>query len=385
MPRLPNKEWSVSLAKISCRHYTVGVNQGESNLFDLAAFRDLQSGRRRDAAAGAMRRALAVVEWFYAAGVRWRNRRYDCGKARVHCVGAPVVSVGNLTLGGTGKTPAVGWLARWFASRGVRVAVVSRGYGARAGRPNAEALELNRLLPGVPHLQNPDRVAAAQEAIARFDAQVILLDDAFQHRRIHRDLDIVLLDALSPFGFGRVFPRGMLRESVEGLSRADVVVLCRADLVATADREEIWRVVRRHNAKAICAEAAHLPRRLASVSGREESLDALRGLPAAAFCGIGNPEGFRRTLDALGCRVVGFRELPDHYDYGPADLRALSDWVARLGAGVALCTGKDLAKLSAERLGDCPLWAVDIELQFLTGQEALESKLLEILHRSDRA
>ena len=185
-----------------------------SGLFGATDFQELVSGRRRGPAAAALRGALGAGEWFYTAAIRWRNRRYDRGRAPVHRVGVPVVSVGNLTLGGTGKTPLVGWLGRWFCRRGVRAAVVSRGYGAAAGQPNDEALELRRSLPGVPHLQDADRVAAARQAITACAAQLVVLDDGFQHRRLGRDLDIVLLDALEPFGFGHVFPRGMLREPV---------------------------------------------------------------------------------------------------------------------------------------------------------------------------
>ena len=127
-------------------------------------FHDIISGRRQGAAATVLRGALGLVEPCYAAAVGWRNRRYDRGAATVHRVGVPVLSVGNLTLGGTGKTPMVRWLAQWFHNRGVRVAVVSRGYGAKAGSANDEALELRRLLPDVPHLENPDRVAAARQS-----------------------------------------------------------------------------------------------------------------------------------------------------------------------------------------------------------------------------
>ncbi len=211
-----------------------------------SSFREIVSGRRRGPVAAVLRGALGLAEPCYAAAVRWRNRRYDRGAATVHRVGVPVLSVGNLTLGGTGKTPMVRWLAQWFHNRGARVAVVSRGYGAKVGNANDEALELRRLLPDVPHLENPDRVAAAREAVATLGCQAILLDDGFQHRRIARDLDIVLLDALAPFGFGHVFPRGTLREPLAGLRRADAVVLSRADLLDSSEREEIWQTVRAH-------------------------------------------------------------------------------------------------------------------------------------------
>ncbi len=152
-----------------------------------------------------------------------RNWRYDTGRAVPRRVSAPVISVGNLTLGGVGKTPFVEWLARWLVARGVRVAIVSRGYGAPASgdspdieRLNDEARELAEKLPGVPHCQHADRLSACQRAIDQHGAELLLLDDAFQHRRVYRDLDILLVDACEPFGFEHVFPRGTLREPLAG-------------------------------------------------------------------------------------------------------------------------------------------------------------------------
>ena len=287
---------------------------------------------------------LRLAEVSYTWVVRWRNRRYDTGRAEICRVGVPVVSVGNLTLGGTGKTPMVEWLARWFRRHGVRVTIISRGYGAKAGARNDEALELQQRLPDVPHLQNPDRVAAARTAIGEFACQLILLDDGFQHRRLARDLDIVLLDALEPFGFGHVFPRGTLREPLAGLRRAHVVALSRADMLEPPQREEIWRTVRRHNPQAAHLEVTHAAQALISSGGREEPLESLASSTGvspvatsvsgtgvspvtcrvAAFCGIGNPAGFRHTLQACGCQVVDFREFPDHHPYNRADVESLA-------------------------------------------------------------
>ena len=347
-------------------------------MFDPSKFHDLVSGRRRGAGAAVLRGGLRLAEIFYAAAVCGRNRWYDLGMAAAHRVDAPVISVGNLTLGGTGKTPLVRWLARWFQDRGVRVAVVSRGYGSKAGMANDEALELRQSLPDVRHLQNPDRVAAAREAIREFGSRLILLDDGFQHRRIARDLDIVLLDALAPFGYGHVFPRGTLREPINGLRRAKVVILSRADLLDPAGRAAIWEIVKAHAPAAICAEAVHAPKTLISNSGERIPIDSIRGQSVAAFCGIGNPAGFRHTLESCGCRVAGFREFPDHHQYTPSDIESLTSWAAGLGVSAVLCTHKDLVKLPLNQLGALPLWAVSIEMQFLGGQEALESRLRKI-------
>jgi tetraacyldisaccharide 4'-kinase len=330
-----------------------------------------------------VRAGLAVVEVPYTLAVRWRNWRYDRGAAAVHRASVPVVSVGNLTLGGTGKTPMVAWIARWLRRRGVRVTVISRGYGAAAGAVNDEALELEQDLPDVPHLQNPDRAQAAELAIEELGCELIVLDDAFQHRRIHRDLDVVMLDALEPFGFGHVFPRGTLREPLSGLGRADVVVLSRADLVEPDERARIRERVRRHARESVWAEVAHAPRWLLDSSGAQQPLDSLRGQPVAAFCGIGNPAGFRHTLEQCGYQIASFREFADHQDYDRAHVESLAEWADALDAAAVVCTRKDLVKLQIDRLGRRPLCALAIGLEFLIGQAELKRKLESLTRRRD--
>ncbi|MBN1910612.1 MAG: tetraacyldisaccharide 4'-kinase [Pirellulales bacterium] len=344
-------------------------------MFSPSEFRDLVSGQRRGLRASLLRMGLGLAEFPYAAAVRWRNRRYDSGVAAVERVDVPVVSVGNLTLGGTGKTPMVRWIAGWFRQRGLRVAVLSRGYGADDGGANDEALELEQRLPDVPHLENPDRVAAAQVAIDELDMQLLVLDDGFQHRRIARDLDVVLLDALEPFGFGHVFPRGTLREPVAGLRRANVIGLSRADMLSQDERDALRCQVRQWVPEAAWLELVHAPELLLSADGQEEPLESLRNRAVAAFCGLGNPAGFQHTLDACGYRVVDFREFPDHHRYNRSDVESLARWAERLDVEVILCTHKDLVKLALSRLGTRPLWAVAIGLDFLAGQTALEERL----------
>ncbi len=329
--------------------------------------------------AAMLRLGLRLVEVPYTLAVRWRNRRYDRHKVTVHRVGVPVVSVGNLTLGGTGKTPMVQWLARWFGQHDVRVGIVSRGYGAEAGSRNDEAMELEEKLPRVPHLQNPDRVAAARKAVEKRDCQLILLDDAFQHRRIARDLDIVLIDALEPFGFDHVFPRGTLREPLSGLRRADLVVLTRADMLTPDERINIAMKLEAYVSDIPWIETAHHPQALRSHDGVEAPLESLAGKRVAAFCGIGNPAGFRHTLDTCGFNVTAFREFPDHHVYPQNDLDDLRQWAESLDVSAVLCTHKDLVKLGIGRFGHHPLWAVTVGMEILGGRQALEDRLRGLL------
>jgi tetraacyldisaccharide 4'-kinase len=344
-------------------------------------FRDLVSGRRKGLMATLARGVLRIAEVPYTVAVTVRNRRYDRGAAEVHNVDVPIITVGNLTLGGTGKTPMVKWLAQRFQTAGWRVAIVSRGYGAADGKHNDEALELAQALPNVPHIQNRDRVAAAQQAIRDFKAQLILLDDGYQHRRLGRDLDIVLLDALEPFGFEHVFPRGTLREPLAGLGRAHVVCLSRADAISQLEREAIRERVAKVAPQAVWCEAAHAASNLVNARGDSQPLDFLANRRVAAFCGIGNPAGFRHTLIAAGCEAAAWREFPDHHPYTDADQLELVAIAQNANADVIVCTQKDLVKLAQHELGGLPLWAVAIEMKFLRGQEALEQRLEEVLRQ----
>jgi tetraacyldisaccharide 4'-kinase len=347
-------------------------------LLSASEFRALVSGQTHGIKAAVLRSGLRLAEIPYSLAVRWRNHRYDTGGFEVQRVPVPVVSVGNLTLGGTGKTPMVEWLARWFRLHGLRVALISRGYGAEAGSANDEALELKERLPDVPHIQNPDRVEAARLAVAEYDSQIIVLDDAFQHRRIARDLDIVLLDALEPFGFGHVFPRGTLREPLSGLRRADVVVLSRSGMLAPAARETLRRQVARLAPKARWAEVDHGPQSLRNASGQQQPTQSLAEKAVAAFCGVGNPAGFRHTLQLCGYRVIALREFADHYRYTRADVESLVAWANALDVEAVLCTHKDLVKLRIDTIGRRPLWAMTIALELFEGRADLEAKLARL-------
>lgn len=321
---------------------------------------------------------LRAAETPYALAARLRNAAFDRGWKPALRVSAPVVSVGNITTGGTGKTPMVAWLARWFRERRVRVALVSRGYGAQRGHLNDEGIELEQMLPDVPHVQQPDRVAAAQLAIEEFASQLILLDDGFQHRRLARDFDLVLIDALAPFGHGHVLPRGLLREPLSGLRRAGAITLSRADLVGAATRELIRSTTRRHAPQALWLEAVHRPTALINSRGETLPLDALAKRRWGAFCGIGNPEGFRRTLAGRECELASWRAFPDHHAYTREDVAGLAEWSRQERLECLVCTRKDLVKLAADRLGDAPLWALQIGLEVTHGAECLESRLAPI-------
>jgi tetraacyldisaccharide 4'-kinase len=340
-------------------------------------YRRLIQGDLRGPIGSLGRLGLALAALPYCAVVAARNFAYDrgwCPTMRAEC---PVVSLGNITLGGTGKTPMVEWVCRWFRRRGVRVAILSRGYGARGGlNDEGRALDLN--LPDVPHLQHRDRVALARVAFDELESQVLVLDDGFQHRRLARDLDIVLLDALDPFGAGRMFPRGLLREPPGVLRRAKVVVLSRADLIDASRRAAIRAEAERHASRLAWAEARHAPRDCVDWQGIPERIETLQSRRIAAFCGIGNPEGFRKTLEGMRVQVAAFRAYPDHHVYTRAEVDNLHSWVRSQAADLALTTQKDLVKLCLPTLGGAHLRALRIGLEFMSG-EALVEELLAAL------
>jgi tetraacyldisaccharide 4'-kinase len=345
------------------------------------AYRELVRGERRGTVDALARGLLWVASGPYGAVVVARNRAFDSGLKRTVRAGCPVVSVGNITVGGTGKTPMVESVARRLRESGLRVVIASRGYGSGEGL-NDEGLVLDANLPDVPHLQAPDRVALAKIAIEELEAEALVLDDGFQHRRLARDLDIVLLDALDPFGAGALLPRGLLREPIGSLRRADIVVLTRADLVDAEARSEIRRRAE-GRAGALCwAEARHAPRDLIDSEGEVHGLAMLEGKSAVAFCGLGNPEGFRRTLHGLGVAPAKFRVFPDHHPYMRTDVDDLAVWAKQSGVDLVLTTQKDLVKLRTLGLGGVPLFAIRIGIELLTGAEILAQRLDEMAVRA---
>ncbi len=320
--------------------------------------------------------ALGAASLPYGAAVRLRDLAYDRGWLRVERAAVPVVSVGNLTVGGTGKTPCVEYVARLYREHGLRVAVLSRGYGSESG-PNDEALVLEENLPDVPHLQGADRAALARAAVLELESEVLVLDDGFQHRRLARDLDLVLLDATNPWGGGRLLPRGLLREPASALRRAGAVILTRCDQVPAEERERLRQRVARLAPGVPVAETTHRPVALVNSEGDEAPLELLREGPVAAFCGVGNPGAFRHTLADLGADVAAFRAYPDHHAYTRADVDDLRAWARVLPpGGVAVTTQKDLVKLRLPRLAERPLWALRVRLHFAAGGEAVERLLL---------
>ncbi len=346
---------------------------------------DVLTGVRRGVIPAALRATCSVASLGYAAAIAMRNAAFDLDWRRVHRAGVPVISLGNITTGGTGKTPLVAWIAQRLQSQLGSVAIVSRGYRAHAAGKNDEALVLERLCPGVPQVMNANRVAGAAHAVQQFGSRAIVLDDAFQHRRIYRDLDLVLVDALNPWGYGHLLPRGLLREPLSALKRADAVLITRADQVDAATLDDLRRRIARIRGIDEHIAVRFAPTGLIRADGGPRiplaTLD--QSLPIGAFCGIGNPAAFSRTLTDLGLQVTA-RSYGDHHGYTNADWDDLLTWSAQFPGGL-LTTLKDLVKLPPSHPLVDRVAALDIGVEFLAGQQHLDRRLTQLIPVSHRA
>lgn len=315
----------------------------------------------------------------YRAVMFVRNAAYDFGLKKIATVEVPVIAIGNLTTGGTGKTPIVAAVVQMLQQAGHRPGIVSRGYRADASGQNDEKRVLAMQCPGVPHEQNADRVVASNKIISDHQVTAIVLDDAFQHRRIHRNLNVVLIDATNPLGFGHLLPRGLLRESIVGLKRADFVLVTRADAVSPSQLQQIRKKCVQHDQRLSnrIAEVSFQPTAMIGASGEIRSIDELSGQPVVVMTGIGNPEAFVMTCEALKLKIVDKAFFPDHHHFTPDEVAEVCERAAKLDAAI-VTTVKDLVKIA-----DPPerLFAVDIQAEFSDADEqaAFKAGLPEFL------
>lgn len=324
-----------------------------------------------------------TVEWLrlpaalFGVAVALRRAAYDAGLAPIARLDVPIVSVGNLTTGGTGKTPFCAWLVRALQARGLRPGVLSRGYRSEPGRElNDEGRLLARLCPGVLQVEDKNRARGALQLV-QLGVRSIVLDDGFQHRALGRDLDFVLVDATRPWGLPppatggsalcALLPRGLLREPPRSLARADAIVITRAgqcsehavaaleaELAALAPGKPLLR-------------ADHRARNLSDERGGRRPIADLAGRTVDLLSGIGNPQAFEQSVAASGARIRAHRIFEDHHAYTRGDLEGLGGEDAWL-----VTTAKDAVKL--EDFG-VPYFAFEIELEILSGTAVLEALL----------
>jgi tetraacyldisaccharide 4'-kinase len=303
------------------------------------------------------------MSWLYSIAISWKNRQFDAGKG-VSRLDQPVISIGNLSTGGTGKTPMVHLIVGMLQGMGKHPVIAMRGYGAKPGEKGDEQLEHERALPGVPIVAQPDRLAGLRALFSggtggSYDC--VVLDDGFQHRKIARDLDIVLIDATRPPERDALLPRGHLRESMASLARADLIILTHSEHAGAPEIARIRSVIAQY-ADAGVISASHLWTRMVqytrlgdgweSSEVAREDVSALRVIAASA---IGNPESFVHTATASGMQLERVHQLPDHAQFQESQARGWSDELSGPNADAVLMTRKDWVKasrLKSWRAGD---------------------------------
>jgi tetraacyldisaccharide 4'-kinase len=282
----------------------------------------------------------------------------------------PVISVGNITIGGTGKTPLVACLVKYIASKKT-CAILTRGYKAARNCVDEPAF-LAQSAGNTPVVINPNRIAGAADAI-RNGAEVLILDDAFQHRKLARDLDIVTIDATCPFGYGKVLPAGLLREPLSNLKRADAVIITRADQVQKNSLEEIQKTIKAINPSVVIATAIHKPLCIRDSNGRESPPAQLKDKKVFTFCGIGNPDAFSTTVKSIGAVITGSMIFDDHYHYSKSDIDRITANAGASNADLILTTEKDFSKIDTAWLTETAVQFayLAVEIELLAGAERI--------------
>lgn len=346
----------------------------------------------RLAAAQAVEPLLYLPAVAYRAAVGLRNALYDSGRLGVQRLPCPVISIGNLTVGGTGKSPLTSCIASLLRDSGYRVGVVSRGYRRKAavdpllvsdGRAlladarsaGDEPYLIARDNPAVPVAVGADRVRAARLLLRAASPEVIVLDDAFQHRRLARDLDLLLVDRRDPWGNGKMLPRGPLREPLASIARAHAVILTRSDGQCPSS---LSSALQRFNPGAALFHCTLEPRAFVKPDGETIGLAALKGFSVYAFSGIARPERFEDDLRSLGVRLSGSRRFPDHHAFRRRDMEQVAAEARRSGADVLVTTEKDLVRIGEAPDSSLPLYALAIRVSFPPGGD-LQPWLLDRL------
>ena len=351
--------------------------------------------------------ALTGASALYRAGVAARNTAYDRGWLRQARLDCPVISVGNLAVGGTGKTTCVAYLAAKFRRQGKSVAILSRGYGGTHPHPYWLTWEDGELqvngrrasttdglpdepqllasqLAGIPVLVGRRREQSGRMAREQWQVDAVVLDDALQYRRLARDCELVLVSARMPLDGWPLLPRGPMREPLGSLRRADVILLTKADqsmdkLAALAERLKTF------NPRAILATAIHEPEGLwEAVTSEPVPLDCLAGSRVALLSSIGDPEGFEETVRRLGASVVSHATYPDHYRYRVEEWRQIVQAAASSGASAVITTEKDLMRLrhvTRSSEAAIPCWVLRIGMRLLSGEAELDARLAAVWAR----
>ena len=333
---------------------------------------------------------LSIISYLYRIILKLRYFFFEIGLFKKETADVPIISVGNITLGGTGKTPLIEHIAIYLKKRSKKVAILSRGYGAKKvinksenlnnlEMCNDEHLMLRENLSDVPNLINSNRILSARKAIENYKVDFLLLDDGFQHIKLKRSLDIVTFNSLNPFGYEKVFPRGFLREPFQGLKRADLFVITHSNLCSHSDLKNIYNRLNNLNNDIPIIETIHDSLHLENINNSTISrIEWLKGKKIYAFCAIGNPESFSKSLLHQNAQLVKFNPFVDHHFYTHNELEEIIKEACDLNVEAIVTTQKDKVKivdiLTKKELNDIriPLIVVKITIKIVKGSETFE-------------
>ena len=331
--------------------------------------------------------------WMYEAGILSR-RKLDC------CV----ISIGNITVGGTGKTPTAQRVAMMVKKMGYRVVILNRGYRSHWDKPlgvvsdgrkiymtsyeaGDEAYLMAKMMPGIPVVIGKNRDVTGSYAVEKLDAEVIIMDDGFQHWQLSRDLDIVLVDTLNLFGNGSLLPRGILREPLSHLNRVDLFLFTKSDQSSQLTRASLTENIRQYNTKAPIVESIHHAREFVEIAdwykGIQQNalpLEELKGKRVMVFSAIGNPSSFEQNVSGCGLDIVEAIRYPDHHDYGMLEMQYIGERASELKADALITTGKDAVKIPTEFIyfnRDIPLYVMNMDIMVTRNEETFDSMLKE--------
>ena len=367
-----------------------------------------EKGADRDQPAGIvfLLRFLKILSWLFGGVVAIRYFLYGTGALRRHPLGIQVISIGNVTAGGTGKTPVTEIFARTLAAEGRKVAILSRGYRRKeapwwrrvftqvvdpplvvsdgkhvlldSATGGDEPYMLASNLPGVAVIVDRNRVKAGRYAVKRLGCNTLILDDGFQYQKLKHSIEVVLVDSTNPFGNGNLLPRGILREPARNIRRADIIFLtkCKGDV------SEVKKEIRRYNTTAEIVECNHASRMLKDVWSREEfPLDWLRGKTVCTLSGIASPKGFENSLRHLGAKVVWCERYADHHRYDSSEVLYALNRTADMGADALVTTEKDAVRFPRLETSPVRCLYLRIAIEILAGSESFTQIINRICFR----
>lgn len=302
---------------------------------------------------------LLIISLFYGFLQRGRAFLYEKGLLKTVRIKARVISAGNITVGGTGKTPAVMAIAQAAKEKGFKVAILTRGYKGESKGINPvsdgsrvlldckdagdEPYLMAKKLEGIPLVKGGDRYLSAKFAIEKFGSNLFILDDGFQHLRVHRDTNILLIDSLDPFGNGHLFPRGILREPLMAMKRANIIVITKADL--SPRRMEIIEKIRKYNPAAPVFFSYYKPLDLINIKGDLIPIRDIKGERLFLFSGLASHQSFRLLLERDGAKIIKELTYPDHFFYSKGDIEEIKERAGALGADMIVTTEKDIVRI----------------------------------------